>query len=162
MADSIRMDVKTRGGHRTREILDRAARQHGIDRVEVGFFASAKYMDGTPVAYVAAIHEYGWGNVPERPFLRASIEKMRDELVPTIKAAINPETMSVDSRLANRLGSQAVGIIQSTISDGSFEPNPPNSPATIERKTKGKGGDVTTLIDTGRMRQSVTWKVVNA
>ena len=28
--------------------------------IEAGFFSTAKYQDGTPVAYVAAIQEYGY------------------------------------------------------------------------------------------------------
>jgi len=41
--------------------------------VKVGWFSSAKYPDGTPVAYVATIQEFGHGKTPPRPFMRPTI-----------------------------------------------------------------------------------------
>lgn len=42
--------------------------------VEVGWFETSEYDDGTPAAYVAAIQEWGYQgggtNIPPRPFLR--------------------------------------------------------------------------------------------
>lgn len=42
---------------------------------KVGWFPSAKYEDGTPVAYVAAIQEFGSpaNNIPPRSFMRTTI-----------------------------------------------------------------------------------------
>ena len=39
--------------------LEKLADQIKKSKLEVGFFESAKYPDGTPVAYVAAIQEFG-------------------------------------------------------------------------------------------------------
>jgi hypothetical protein len=44
----------------------------GIE-TKVGWFPSAKYENGTPVAYVAAIQEFGHGSIPPRPFFRPTI-----------------------------------------------------------------------------------------
>lgn len=43
--------------------------------VSVGWFASAKYPDGTPVAGVAVVQEFGTsdGRIPPRPFARPTI-----------------------------------------------------------------------------------------
>jgi len=41
----------------------------------VGWFESAKYPEGTPVAYVAAIQELGSGPIPPRPFMRPAATK---------------------------------------------------------------------------------------
>ena len=155
---SIRMGLKLEGGDNVMRKLQNAVRDTGVQGVEIGFFSSARYPDGTPVAAVAAWQEWGTEHIPERPFKRASIKKISAELRPELcryQNNIDPETMSVHRQLADLLGAQGAGIIQDTIADGSFSPNPPNAPATVARK-----GSSRTLIDTGRMRQSVTWKVI--
>lgn len=52
-----------------------------LDKVkgQVGWFESSKYPDGTPVAYVAAIHEFGYPpkNIPPRMGLRGMAEERR-------------------------------------------------------------------------------------
>lgn len=154
---SIRMTAQLEGGHRVRRLLENAARSTGVQGVAVGFFASARYPDGTPVAAVAAWNEWGTEHIPERPFKRASIKKMEKAFMETIKDNIDTETMSVSRHLADLLGAQGTGIVQDTISDGSFSPNPPNAPATVAMK-----GSSRTLVDTGRMRQSATWKVIRS
>ncbi|KAG1305014.1 hypothetical protein G6F62_015645 [Rhizopus arrhizus] len=59
---------------RLKEIADKAG-QGGTLRV--GFLENAKYPDGTPVAMVAAINEFGRPdhNQPPRPFFRRMIEE---------------------------------------------------------------------------------------
>lgn len=37
-------------------------------QLKIGFFEHSKYPDGTPIAYVAAIQELGYGPIPPRPF----------------------------------------------------------------------------------------------
>jgi len=53
------------------------AELRALERVtaKVGFFEDAKYPDGTPVAYVAAIQEFGYaGNgIPPRSFMRTTV-----------------------------------------------------------------------------------------
>lgn len=43
--------------------------------LRVGITSEQHYEDGTPVAYVAAIHEYGSGNIPPRPFFRPTLKE---------------------------------------------------------------------------------------
>lgn len=144
------------GGDRLEKMVRDTQKAHGQSgtAIAVGFFESARYQDGTPVAHVAAIHEFGAGNAPERPFFRASIRRMETELLPTVRSHIDKTTKAIDLNAANRLGAQAAAIVQTTISHEAYSPNTPNTPETIERK-----GSSTPLIDTGRMRQSVTWRV---
>ena len=143
------------GGDALRKSIGRAFRKTGIDHVAVGFFANAKYPDGTPVAAVAAWNEFGTRRIPERPFFRAAIKKMDEELVETVRQHVDLGTnFRVDPRIGDIIGAQAQGIIQRTIATGSYHPNPPNAPVTIKRK-----GSTRTLIDTGKMRQSVTYRV---
>ena len=51
----------------------KAAQASSVKGIDVGFFSTAKYPDGTPVAAVAAWNEFGTErngqqHVPERPF----------------------------------------------------------------------------------------------
>ena len=71
----------TKGGQKLNAILLKAEKAR-IKRVRVGFFSTAKYDDGTSVANVAGIQEFGAPavGIPERPFFRQSIAIMEDEL----------------------------------------------------------------------------------
>ena len=58
-----------RGGRKLKEWIARTkrnARKTAV--VEVGFFEDARYPDGTPVAFIALVNEYGLGGRAERPF----------------------------------------------------------------------------------------------
>jgi hypothetical protein len=60
-----------------------AAAIRGLDGVrgKVGYFETAKYPDGTPVAYVASIQEFGSAeqNIPPRPTMRTTIAEQSPE-----------------------------------------------------------------------------------
>ena len=53
---------------------------NSLDRInlKVGWFEGAKYEDGTPVAYVAAIQEYGFVNIPPRSFMRTTVQEKKE------------------------------------------------------------------------------------
>lgn len=55
----------------------------------VGWFEAAKYTDGTPVAYIASIHEYGYpeGGIPARSFFRPAIEANRQAWINNMRGA---------------------------------------------------------------------------
>lgn len=59
-----------------------------LDGVEAkaGVFESAHYEDGTPVAYVLAIQEYGAGPIPPRPTGRPTVEAKRTEWLAKLEA----------------------------------------------------------------------------
>lgn len=146
------------GGRRLDSYLRQAksARIRSVRGLEVGFFRSAQYPDGTPVAAVAAWNELGTERngqqqVPERPFFRGAIRDIRREMMPVL-AAVIPDTLEFNRRAAGTLGAFMRGKIQRSITSLR---EPPNAPATIERK----GGKSNPLIDTGVMRRAVNWRV---
>lgn len=105
------------------------------------------------VAGVAAVHEFGGGNVPERPFVRTGIRRGIPEQMALNKAnlkAVVHGTLTVPQALG-QLGLMAAGQVQREITEGTFEPL---QDATINRKGSSKP-----LIDTGQMRQSVTYEI---
>lgn len=87
---------------------------------QTGWFESAKYEDGTPVAYVAAVQEWGCDSppIPPRLGMRGTIERerprwgklMEQEIKKMLKGEKTPhEVMS-------RIGVQAQGDFKKTIS----------------------------------------------
>lgn len=139
--------------------------------VKVGFFGSARYPDGTYVAYVAYANETGAHKIPRRPFMKRTLEKNQKRwakgIVTNIRGAGKITPWSVRKAFA-LCGQVAVGDIKRTIAD--WSPNDPrrNHPKTIQRKAARarKGGRNSVpinperaLIDTGRMIASVSYSV---
>ena len=59
------------------DALKIALKNMGAAKARVGWFDSAKYESGVPVAYVATIQEYGWGPIPPRPYIRPTVVEKR-------------------------------------------------------------------------------------
>ena len=96
----------------------------------------------------------GWGGpVPARPFLTNAMRDNRLKYRSAMRAsAAKILTGQVTIRATfNKLGEMAQGDVYASINSLS---SPPNSPVTVALKGRSKP-----LIDTGEMRQAVTWKV---
>lgn len=135
---------------------------------KVGWFSSAVYEGGPPVAYVATIQEYGYAgkNIPPRPFMRPTVVKYRKKwgvLAGKYAEAIAKGQKTV-SDMMEGLGQTARGNIQQTISEV-FEPELKKKTvqARKNRKTDKKtvGNLTKPLIDTGLMLATVTNTVEN-
>lgn len=102
------------------------AKFFGGHKVSAGFFESAKYTDGAPVAYIAAIQEFGYpeGSIPSRPFFRNAIKANEEKW----QAASSKLMLSViEGKLSKeqaleQLGQLIKGDIQESIIDGSYAP----------------------------------------
>ncbi len=123
----------------------------------VGSSAGAAHGEGVTNSGLAAVHEYGLG-VPQRSFIGATIDAKAVEYARSLADAYRKVMLSGGSvaSLKNhvalkRVGLKVVGDIQRRISDGIA---PANSPVTIARK-----GSSTPLVDTGQLRQSITFEV---
>ena len=128
----------------------------GADKaVNVGVPEGPKETDGTPVAMIAAVHEYGSPaqGIPERPFLRVAIQKNRLKYVRLNRINLVKMLrgqMDVEQALG-QLGEIAKGDVVTEIRNGNFAPL---KDATIRRK-----GSSRPLIDTGQMVQSMHWQL---
>jgi hypothetical protein len=143
-------------------------------RVEVGVFAA----EGDFILMIANVHEYGvqievtdkmrkwfaWQgyplrkdtahiNIPERSYIRAgfdenkaALEKKVNELLPQVIALEIPPDV-----LYEAIGIEGMGLIQKYMTDLK---EPPNAQMTIDRK-----GSSNPLIDEGRLRQAISWRV---
>lgn len=132
----------------------RFARDHR--RVLVGVPKGPAEADGTSIAMVAAANEFGVpGKIPERSFLRAGILRNLDQLTQINAANIQKIARGGFTVLTalGRLGVFAAGAVQKEIVEGSFVPN---APSTVAKKKSSKP-----LIDSGSLRQAITWRIAN-
>ena len=121
--------------------------------------AKAKEIESRPktllpvtVADVAAFNEFGLG-VPERSFIRAwfdgATEENRAALQHGMIMALKGE--KTIEQVLELIGLRFVGKMQQRISNGI---SPANAPSTIKQKGSSKP-----LVDTGQMRQAITYLV---
>jgi hypothetical protein len=110
---------------------------------------------GLSIVEIGAIHEFGAGNVPERSFLRATVDLHQKKYQRYLTKGLRREVMqaaagkqaSGESITLKRAGLMAEGDIKKRIASGI---NPPLSPITIARKKSS-----VPLIDTGQLRASI-------
>lgn len=125
---------------------------------KVGWFKGEHYPSGPPVAYVAAIQEFGYTpkNIPPRPFMRPSIVKYAQtwQRVAFEGSKNILEGKATPYKVMNDIGGVAVKNILHTIK---AIYTPALKPATIARRlskytNKSKVGNLyKPLNDTGRM-----------
>lgn len=105
-----------------------------------------------PLAVIAAIHEFGLGDMPQRSFLRSAYDENLPMIDKMIQRVADGAVFGLGTNAAlNQLGNVVQGMVQRKIVDGPFVPN---SPATIKRKKSSKP-----LIDTGHLRQSIRYVI---
>lgn len=141
------------GGDKLNQVLGDIAEKIGKDlTLNVGFFEGATYPDGTPVAMVAAIQNFGApaAGIPARPFFSNMIEEKSPEWGEKL-ARILPGADYNGKLALNRLGYGIASDLQMSIINTN---DPALSPITIFEKGFSKP-----LIDTGQMINSVGYEV---
>lgn len=151
------------------------ARQSLVDMIadakrktlSVGFFSSAVYEDGTPVAAAAVKNEFGSpeDHVPPRPFMRPTASKKKQEWsdkMGRLSAAAVRGRLTVQ-QVFDQLGGIAAGDVARTITE---VVSPKLADLTIANRmnryasNNAHVGSLTKpLIDTGLMLDSVTHEV---
>lgn len=118
---------------------------------QIGFPSGINYEDGTSVAFVASIHEFGApaAKVPARPFMQPTVREQKDQwiniLAKSIPKVVEGKMSAFDA--LDLVGRVAAADIQTKISSIT---SPPLKPMTIARK-----GSAKPLIDTDLMLASV-------
>lgn len=120
--------------------------------LRVGFLEGATYPGGTPVALIAAIHNFGApaAGIPPRPFFDEFVADYEGSWPKAIRDALKAHDYDVDVALGI-VGELMRGQLQQTITE--FE-GVPLKPATVARK-----GFEKQLIDTSHMLNSVDYEV---
>lgn len=121
----------------------------GPTKVKVGLPAGKADAD---VVSIAIWNHFGTSRgIPPRPFITVAMYKGRGAIRVNLRkvaynVTVNGKPMTPELQ---KLGVYGAGLIQDQISSNM---PPPNAPSTVRQK-----GSTGTLIDTGRMRQSITW-----
>lgn len=110
--------------------------------------------DGVTNIEKALQNEFGTSRIPSRPFIRETMDREKvliDKLIATeYKKTTDGKTTVI--RGLNSIGN----YVQSLIVEGFTKYNwPPNAESTVREKKSSQP-----LIDTGNLRQSITFKVV--
>lgn len=144
--------VIDKGWERIQEELKKI---HG-STVKVGY-PEEKAQDhegGIDIAALATIHEYGTEHIPARPFMSQAFDKNRtkiNNLIQSEYGSILEGKSSVYDAL-QKIGILGVKTIQEVFRSGGFAAI---KPATIARKGSSKP-----LIDTGQLRQSADFEII--
>lgn len=145
--------VGLKGGQAlVRRLEDMAKKLGDGGALRVGFLEGATYPDGTPVALVAAVNEFGRPdrNQPPRPFFRAMIAEKQKDWPRALGAVAKNNDYDIDKTLG-QMGEGIKGQLQESIRNLD---SPALSPVTVARK-----GFAKPLVDTGHMMNSVDYEV---
>ena len=151
------MSARMKGGANLAKYLaDLKQNATSARRVDVGFFRDATYTDGTSVATVAAVQEFGNDRVPARSFMRTTIAE-RSRQWPGAAAAVLQATGCNARRALETMGQVAAQEMQSKISEIT---EPPLAASTVkQRGKKGSERPDKPLIDTATMINALRYQV---
>ena len=143
--------------------IEKLAQYFGNHRVKTGFFETDLYPDGTPVAYIAAIQEFGHagGNIPSRPFFRNAVKAREGVWIQAMRKLVLAATEGrlTGEQALNQMGLMQAGDVKDSINDGQYDPLKQSTLDAKQRKKRTAGVSDKPLIDTGRMLQSVKYVV---
>lgn len=104
------------------------------------------------LADIATFNEYGTRDIPARPFIRTAIDENSAKYEAMFKKGMGFLVKPGGAlKLINRLSLKAVADVQRKITQVK---SPPNAASTIKAK-----GSSNPLIDTGRLRQSISAEI---
>ena len=115
---------------------------------------SGRETNGTDLVDVAFYNEFGTRHIPSRPFVRIASDEHGDEWQTLAEKGLTAITEGRMSRkqVLDLVGLRAKADVQKVFGDKTKLQ--PNAPATVARK-----GSSAPLIDTGRLRQSINYRI---
>lgn len=121
-------------------------------------YASDSGKPGPSVLDVGIWHEYGTQHIDQRSWLRGPMDTKKADLAKVLETQFNlvlEKGMDVEKALGR------VGLTAVNISKGAFRTKGYGVWADITQATKDAKGSSGILIDTGLLRSSITWVIVN-
>jgi hypothetical protein len=179
--------VTITGGKKLEKLLKEAGKG-GVKAIDVGFFPSAKYPDGTPVAYVAAINEFGVtfthpGGTPYKIINGKAVFVKKG--TPGIAGITKAHLITIPERPAIRIANKENQKVLSLIIKKNIDPKKMivdkklagllgasqqsaiqksivnlKDPPNTASTIRQKGGKANPLVNTGFEVRSVTFKVI--
>lgn len=154
-----RAEIKV-SDHGYRQLLENVAAAKGQTLIRAGIFAgpprhAERGAQGEQLsnAEIGAIHEFGLGHVPERSFIRGTVDAEQNAIHERLRIVGRGlfKPRSEVKHEAMLFGEWFVGKMKERIRQGI---EPADSPETVERK-----GSSTPLIDSGQLWGSLTYDV---
>lgn len=121
-------------------------------------YASESGKPGPTVLEVGILHEFGTQHVDQRSWLRGPLNAKSGDLAGVLETQFNlvlEKGMDVEKALGR------AGVAAVNISKGAFRTKGYGVWADISQATKAAKGSSGILIDTGLLRSSITWVLVN-
>lgn len=143
-----------KGGKKLEDALKELGRKLSVSgTLQVGFLADAKYPDGTQVAMVAAINNFGApaAGIPARPFFTKTVKDKSPEWPQELGHILVANNLNAETSL-KLMGKHIQEQIVDSIENGPWEPN-------AESTIRGKGFD-SPLQHTGFMKSRVDYVIV--
>lgn len=143
--------VKIKIGRSRLDEIVKAVRSLSDNKVKIGIAGEA----GSEVVNAALYNEFGTRFIPERSFLRSTFNARQAAYIKALQKAVDVVSAGkmTSEAAMNQIGLRMVADIQKTIDDTS---TPPLAESTIEAKGSSKP-----LIDTGRLRASITYELTD-
>lgn len=145
--------IEFKGGKKLQARLQEIASQAGKAKsLKVGFMSDADYPDGTKVAMVAAIQNFGApaAGIPPRPFFSGMVKEKSPRWGESLGNLLN-RTDYDSKRALDLMGEGIKGQLQRSINETN---DPPLSPVTVAKK-----GFTKPLIETANMIRAATYIV---
>jgi hypothetical protein len=143
--------VTIKGGDKLEQALKEIAKKvTNASTLGVGFLEGATYPDGTSVALVAAVNNYGSADIPARPFFTRMVKEGQEHWADDIGKLLPLHDYDARETL-DLMGEKLKGELVQSITDQVYAPL---KPSTVKAK-----GFATTLVDTSHMKNSVDAEV---
>lgn len=145
-----------RDNQRTQKRLEKVlAKMSKSPHVAVGILEDSPASDGFTMVDLATVHEFGSkdGRIPQRSFMRSTCDEKKaqhENLISKLQWKVFEKALCIKKALS-QLGEVVSKDMVQTINRGI---KPKLSAETINRKKSSKP-----LIDTGRLKSSITYKV---
>lgn len=131
----------------------KAVRQLDYRQLSYGFYDEPHY-SGLNVATLAAIHQQGWGGLPERPFMTSAaiafnkdMQRFQKQLFGQLVSGADPDSV------LRKMGQAGANKIKFIIDSGSF----PNN--TVSDSWAGVKGFSEAMYHYGDLKNSATFKL---
>lgn len=127
-------------------------------QVRVGFQRGKKHKEkgkraGADLVDIALYNELGTDTIPSRPFLAQTVDQQGEAIK---QASAEMVVQVVEGKMKGKQALKNIGVlvkgaVQHQMVEGEFVPN---APSTVQRKGSDKP-----LIDTGQLRQGVSYQI---
>lgn len=153
-----------RGGANISRVAKKIA-ENCAKELHIGILAGATYMGdtdvpaGTPVAAIAAEHEYGGGNGPARPVQGPTAYAQKAKWLKILKRGVKGHI--VDGGVEDALHLVGEVGVKDMVHTIETMTEPALSPETVEKKKKrGRANPEKLLVDSGTMEEAYAHEVV--